>query len=338
MVQIHQNERMIINTLFEQGVFTNGTTPKMPQRQIDAANASKKPLTQQRISSFLQELLGVIPTQYQGNFAFLFGADSLEPAAVHVLLATLKAVINLPELQNNLEDRAVATRTIIRQVHSEVVELSEWQIRGVISQLFVDQMGLFVAGVPEMVDPATSDPQEVDDYWIVDVNFNQVAQCLVDRLVNPSVASKLSLGQRVNQALLLRQFLSPRTAPELWPFLREHQAEIAAQWAQLGRFELEMGQDYALLLDRQRQPSTAQPFILAIAVAQSLGAGIPVAALSSRINAVAARVLPHYQGGTTPVKQALLTNGLAQEHAGFVVPTILASRFAVTDQSASDPG
>ncbi|WP_261807359.1 DUF4194 domain-containing protein [Lapidilactobacillus luobeiensis] len=338
MVQIHQNERTIINALFDQGVFTNGTTAKMAQRQIDAANASKKPLTQQRISSFLQELLGVTPTQYQGNFACLFGGEGLAPEVVHVLLATLKAVINLPELQNSFEDRAVPTRTIIRQVHSEVVELSEWQIRGVITQLFVDQMGLLIAGVPEMADSASSDPQEVDDYWIVDVNFNQVAQCLVDRLVTPPAPAKLSLGQQVNQTLLLRQFISPQTSPELWPFLREHQAEIAAQWAQLGRFGLEMGQDYALLLDRQRQPSVAQPFILAIAVAQSLGAGIPVAALSPRINAVAAQVLPRYQGGTTPVKQALLSNGLVQEHAGFVVPTVLANRFAVTEQSVSQPG
>lgn len=117
----------------------------------------------------------------------------------------MKAVINLPELQANQKDRSVLTQTIVRQVHSEVIDLDEKEIRRIINQLFVDRFKLFTLDYPELTQSNQS--QEVAEYWNVNPNFNQVAQAIVNQLL---VHQELDLNdeQKLNRLLLNSRFIS----------------------------------------------------------------------------------------------------------------------------------
>lgn len=281
---------------------------------------------------YLTTLLGEAPAVYQSNLLLLLGANRVPADQVHVLLATLKAVINLPELQDVALDRAVPVLTIIRLVHSEVPDLDEKTIRQTINNLFVDRFGLFKADRPlQTVDEGAT---EIEEYWDVSPSFIYVAQCLVNELLQQRDTPALTERQRVNRGLLRYRYLSPQTTPQLWPLLQAHQVALAADWAPLQRFDLECGDGYALLLDRQRQPSTARPFAVAIRVSQQLGTGLPVKDLNTLIHEVVQQLFPKVAVNVSDVKKALTEFALATQRDGFIRPTPLSQRFTVQVESA----
>lgn len=324
MADLHQNERLIINALLDRGVFTSTVNGHMTKATVTAVQALKRPLVQQRINTYLRELVGQAPENYQENLVFLAGTEMLAPETVHVLLATLKAILILPEVQ---EQGSVPTQTVVRQVHSEVVDLDEREIYRQITALFVDRFGLFVPDAP--VNQSSDLPQEINELWEISPNFDAVAQCMVDH-IQMTEKSPLTAAQQVNRALLTRPFISRQADADLWETLQAHRLEIAAQWNQLGRFALECGEDYALLLDTQRQPVTSRAFVVAIAVAQQLGAGVPIDDLTAVIKRVTPTVIGDKVLAPTLVKQALLENGLAVARNGFYTATVLVKRFNVT--------
>ncbi|MCH4056935.1 hypothetical protein [Lapidilactobacillus gannanensis] len=327
---LHGDEQIIINRLLDQSVC--GALPESSDSQAisTALSAIKKTAVQQRINHYLKDLLGIAPENYQENLVLLLGAELVEPETVHVLLATLKAVLNIPELQGNQDDRAVATQTIIQRVHSEVVELDEKEIRKLISQLFVERFKLFVPDLPEYT--LNDQEQEVEDYWDISPNFNLIAQSMINVFIRQETAVKnraeLTEVQQVNQALLTRRYLSRLEMPQLFATLMAHKKEIATAWAELNRYDLECGDDYALLLDHNRRPSQAKPTVVAIAVAQDIGVGIPERELTDRIKLVAARLLPDFAISTSSVKEALREFSLVTFENEFVSPTPIAQRFA----------
>lgn len=325
MKNLRGSERFIINNLFDYGIFTSTVTDQTSQAKADAVMALRQPATQQRLHSFLVDLVGLGPTNFQENLVFLSGEKRLPAETTHVLLATIKAVINLPELQNTQTDRVIAVRTVVRQVHSEVVELNEKEIRSQIIALFVDRFGLFVEDEPEQ--GPEDQAQEIEEYWSVSPDFAAVAQCLVNRIQMRTDRPTPSAVQQINQTLLSHDYLS--AASPLWPELVKHKEMIAAQWQQTDRFVLECGDNYAVLLDKKRSPSTAKPFVIAIGVAQSLGIGVPSAQLLDRIHEVAAHLIPGYPINVSLVKEALYVNGLAHERDGYVVATPLVKRFGI---------
>lgn len=339
MPELHHNERLVINQLLDQGVFTSTPTRGMTKTKVEAIEAVRRPPVQQRINAYLKDLVGIGPQNYQENFVFLLGRPQLDAETVHVLLATLKAVINLPESQQR-ETLVVPALTIVRQVHSEVVNLEEREIYRRITSLFVDRFGLFVPDVP--INKTSDLPQEVTEYWDINPDFNYVAQCIVDDLEKRAEHPSLTAVQRVNRALLTRQFIydraqdRPGARDELWEALQQNKEKIADQWSKLQRFDLEVGQHYALLLDNQRQPVTARAFVVAIAVAQQLGAGVPVEQLTAEIKRVMPSVIGDQEVVPTEVKKTLLTNELIEEHNGYYVPTRLVQRFAVATANEED--
>lgn len=339
MPELHHNERLVINELIDKGVFTSTPLPAMTKTTVEAILAVRKPRVQRRITAYLKDLVGVGPQNYQENLVFTLGAPQLDAETVHVLLATLKAVINLPESQSS-EELVVPTQTIVRQVRSEVVALDEKEIYRRITALFVDRFGLFTPDAP--INQNSDLPQEVTEFWDINPDFNYVAQCLVDDLQNQIDRPPLTAVQRVNRALLTKQFIRNKSgepnAPDnqLWETLQEHKAEIAAQWAQLQRFNLECGETYALLLDTQRQPVTARAFVVAIAVAKKLGVGVPVAKLNDAIRQVIPSILGKNSVTPTEVKRTLLTNSLIIERNGFYTPTALVTRFDVATANEED--
>ncbi|AKP64450.1 hypothetical protein FC99_GL000251 [Levilactobacillus koreensis JCM 16448] len=331
MSDLHGPEQLIVNELLNHGIFTSTITPQTSRQMADAINALKRPQTQQRLNSFFKGLLGVVPDNYQENLLFLPGNQRLDADSVHVFLATLKAVINLPELQNQQSDRVVLTQTIVRQVHSEVVNLDEKEIRRRITALFVDRFGLFTPDMPEV--SAVERTEEIDDYWDVSPDFNYVAACLVEHLQAATVDPEPTPLQRVNRALLTQRYVD--RSSRVWLDLVTHKAEIAEQWAQLDRFDLECGDDYALLLDKSRKKSEAKPAVVAVAVARSLGVGLPTDTVTTRIHQIIHQLFPESTINVTLVKQALTEMALVRERDGYVSPTPIAHRFSMRTQQAT---
>lgn len=328
-------ERLIINRLIDQNLFTSTHTAKTAQATAAAVMALKRTVVQQHVNGFLKDLVGTVPENYQESLVWLVGPLKEDSETVHVLLATLKAVINIPELQGNRTDRAVLAQTIVRQVHSEVPQLDEHEIHRLITDLFVDHFHLFVPDVPEST-PADQD-QEVAEYWDVDPEFNRFAQALVTSLTKREDTAPLTAVQRLNRALLINRYLSRATlSPQLWTTLQANRESIAQQWAELDRFDLECGDDYVLLLDKSRTPSRAKPTAVAINVARQIGVGMPEAKLNQKIKQVTAQLFPDYTLAPTPVKQALIEFCLVTIQHDFVSPTPLVSRFMVTTQAEEE--
>ncbi|BDR56683.1 hypothetical protein [Xylocopilactobacillus apis] len=327
MTELNSSERLIINQLLNHGVFTSSITPQSTQNNIRAISALKRPLVQQRINRYLKELIGVVPENYQENLLLLVGGEVLPSETVHVLLATLKTVINLPELKDIDHDRVVSCQTIIRQVHSEVTELSEPEISRQITEIFVNRFELFKPDFPES--NSEDAVEELDEYWDVSPDFNYITECLVDYLLRPNEELNLNDIQRVNRELLTNQYLDAKRSPELWQILISNKVLISNQWSKLNRFDLECGEDYALLLDRERRTSSSKPFITAILVAQSLTGGIPANELSSQINKIAKKNFPHHKISNSEVKHLLFDKSLVIQKNNFITSSPLIDRFKV---------
>lgn len=333
MPELHQNERLIINQLIDQSVFTSTLQKNMTNRTKEAIHALKRPQVQQRVNTYLRDLVGVLPENYQENLVFLFGRPKLESETVHLLLATLKTVINLPEMQPGAS-RIVSTQTIVRLVHSEVVALDEREVLRQITHLFVDRFKLFIPDTPEVQNNEIT--QEVTEFWDISPDFNYVAQAIVDYLTQQRLAPDLTPVQMVNRALLVQQYVSRTQQPDLFQSLVDHRDTIAAQWQQLQRFDLEVGEDYGLLLDKTRQPVTARAFVVGIAVAQQLGIGLPDNELNQLIRTVAPTIIGKSTVNPTEVKKTLLANSLVEEKDGFYHPTALIKRFDVATENEED--
>lgn len=333
MSNLRHSDQVIINELIDHQVFMSSVTAQTSQKTAAAIESLKHPGTQQRISHYLNELIGQHPGNYQENLVLLVGTKILPPLTIHILLATLKAVINLPELQNTRADRVVLAETVVRQVHSEVTECDERVILRQINALFVDQLGLLTLDQPAT--PPRDQLGEVQDYWDVNPNFTFITQCLVDELMSTDAQPQLTPIQQLNSQLLTQRYLSRKSSAELWQVLTDNRTMIAEQWAQLDRFALEVGDDYALLLDQQRTPSEAKPFVIAIVVAHALGsAGVPQDELTALIKQTMADIPAVANLTTTQVKQALFDYDLVAQTDGFVSPTPLVARFEVKPEEA----
>ncbi|ERL65945.1 hypothetical protein [Schleiferilactobacillus shenzhenensis] len=327
MAKLTENDRFIINALFDRSVFTSSYQPGITRANRAAITSLQTPSGQQRVINYCKTLLGLAPENFQENLLLLVGTDYLRPVAVHVLLATLKAIINAPELQAGSGDRAVAAQTVVRQVHSVVAEVDEKEIRRLITRLFVDRFGLFTPD--QLASTPTDTPAEVAEYWEVSPDFNVFAQNVVNYLDHARRNEALTAVQRVNRVLLTQTFLSPASDPAVWPLLAANKTAIADLWAQSGRFNLEVGNGYALLLDTQHTPSVAMPYLVALAVAHELGTGVQDSGLTQKIKAAAHRLYPTNAVPPSVVKQALRDTGLIEFRDGYAVPTPLVARFTV---------
>ena len=304
MGKLRHSDQLIINDLIDHQIFTSTVTGQTTQKKVDAINTLKRPGTQQRISNFVMDLIGQRPESYQDNLTLFVGTQHL-PA-----------------------------ETVVRQVHSEVTECDDRLILRQINALFVDQLGLLTLDEPAT--PPRDQVGEIQDYWDVSPDFTFVTQCLVDQLMGAGTQPKLTAIQQLNLQLLTQRYLSRKKAAALWQTLQDNQTAIAEQWAQLDRFYLEVGDDYALLLDKQRIPSEAKPFVIAIVVAHALGVGVVQDELTTVIRQTMVGMPAAKNVTTTQVKQALSDYDLIDQSDGFVSPTALVSRFHVETEEEID--
>lgn len=331
-VQLNHPERLVINQLLDTGLFTSKSSK--PTNEVEnAVRSMRRPQFQKRINTYLKDLIGVTPENVQENVLLLFGSNYENSDTVHVLLATLKAVINLPELQANQKDRSVLTQTIIRQVHSEVVDLDEKEIRRIINQLFVDRFKLFTLDYPEFTQNEQN--QEVTEYWNVSPSFNQVAQAIVNQLTNQSTF-QLTDEQKLNRLLLNERFISREANFTLWNYLINHKDSVSQAWKNLDRFDLEIGDGYALLLDTKRQQVKSKPSFIAIAVAKAMHTGITEDNLNGLIKNQIKMIFPKNSIAISQVKEALTDFGLITIKNDFVFPTPLIQRFAIEKVNRSN--
>lgn len=325
-------ERLIINQLIDTGLFTS--SPFKPTNEMnDAVLALKKTIVQNHVNNYLNDLIGINPENIQENLLLTLGSDYESPETVHVLLATLKAVINLPELQSNTSDRAVLTQTIVRQVRSEVVDLDEKEVQRLITELFVERFKLFTEDHPDVAQ--SEQTQEITEYWNVSPDFNLVAQAIVNRLTSRQEVV-MSDVQRVNQALLINRYISPKMSPHLWEVLLDKKDKIAAQWENLDRFDLECGDDYALLLDKKRQQVKSRPAVVAIAVAHGIHAGISEDELNQLIKDNVEKLFPSKKITVSQVKESLNDFDLIKIKHDFVYPAPIVKRFAIEEEISQE--
>jgi len=325
-------ERLIVNQLIDTGLFTS--SPVKPTKEMtDAIMALKKTVVQNRINNYLKDLIGITPENIQENLLLTLGSEDESAETVHVLLATLKAVINLPELQNGSGDRAVLTQTIVRQVRSEVVDLDEKEVQRLITKLFVERFKLFTEDRPDVAQ--SEQTQEITEYWNVSPDFNLVAQAIVNRLTNKQTPDLTDI-QRVNRALLINHYISPKMSPYLWEILLDNKNKIFEQWENLDRFDLECGDDYALLLDKKRQQVKSKPAVVAIAVAHSIHSGISESELNQLIKDNINKLFPTNNIAVSNVKESLSEFDLIKTKNDFVYPAPIVKRFAIEERKVQE--
>jgi len=325
-------ERLIVNQLIDTGVFTRNHL-KQTREMTDAIMALKKTVVQNRVNNYLKDLIRINPENIQENLLLTLGSENESAEIVHVFLATLKAIINLPELQNGSSDRSVLTQTIVRQVRSEAVDLDENEVKRLITKLFVERFKLFTEDRPDVAQ--SEQTQEIIEYWNVSPDFNLVAQAIVNHLTSTQTLG-LTDVQRVNRALLINGYISPKMSSHLWEVLLDKKDKIAEQWENLDRFDLECGDDYAVLLDKKRQKSKSKPAVVAIAVAHSIHAGISEAKLNQLIKDSINKLFPAKDISVTNVKDLLSKLYLIKIKNDFVYPTPIVKRFAIEDKEVQE--
>lgn len=329
--QLNNSERLIVNQLIDNGLFTSN--PFKPTKEVlNAVKTLRQTRNQQRVNNYIKDLLGILPENIQENLLLIFGKEFESPENVHVLLATLKTIINLPELQSNPNDRSVLTQVVIRQVNSEVVDLDEKEIGSIITEIFVDRFKLFTVDHPELSQSESN--QEIVEYWHISPDFNTVAQAIINHLtVNSYNKEDISIQQKINQQLLAEKYINSHRSPQLWLYLREHKDDIAEQWASLDRFDLEVGDGYALLLDKKRKQVKSRTGVVAIAVARSMHTGFSLDDLTNSIKNQTTKLFPETYISPSEIKNALIDFGLISIRNGYVYPTPLIQRFAIEEQS-----
>ncbi len=331
VTKLTNSEHMIVNQLLDNGLFTSH--PYKPSKDmLNAVNVLRQTRNQQRINIYLRDLIGIQPENIQENLLLMFGEEYEDSETVHVLLATLKTIINLPELQTNQSDRTVLTQMVIRQVNSEVVELDEKSIRQIVTEIFVDQFKLFTLDYPEFA--PSEQNQEVTEYWHINPDFNTVAQAIVN-CIKKDFDKQIDLTtiQKINQQLLIHRYIGSRRYPELWNYLYKNKSQIAEQWAALDRFDLEIGDSYALLLDKKRQQIKSKPAVTAISVAKSIRTGISQDKLNTLIKERIDDIFPNNYIALSQVKESLMDLGLIAIKNEFIFPTPIVQRFDLEERS-----
>ncbi|MFD1428829.1 hypothetical protein [Lacticaseibacillus mingshuiensis] len=324
MPGLRNTEKTIINQLFDQEMFTSTPADHETAAAKNAREAYKRPETQRRINYFLRDLIGTTPLNFQDDLLLLTGPGRLSQFEVQVLLATLKAVINSPEMQDVTGDGVVDCLAIVTTVQSQLPEHTAREVRKCIDDLFVTRFPLFVPDRPEM--DAGEAETEIEEYWDVSPDFLAEAQNLVLFLQAQEDPAPVTASQRVNLFLLKHAYLAAAAQPELWQTLLANKIQIEAQWRQLDRFYLEIGDDYALLLDANRTPLRSRPYFIAAKVAQTLGQGLPDAALNGRIRSIGKQLYPRAEVAAILVRQALGENAFAYQRDDFWLATPLAGR------------
>ncbi|GHP13954.1 hypothetical protein YK48G_13790 [Lentilactobacillus fungorum] len=326
-MELGNTEKLIINRLIDQELFTSTPEPTTTKVTLSAIRTYK----QRRVYRFFDHLIGTQPLNYGNNLVLLVGPGSLTNAEKHVLLATLKAVISSPEMDGLASDMVIDSQSIIQQVHSEVLELDEPAIYAIIDQLFVKRFGLFTPDYPEGDEASRS--EIMDPFWDINPDFTSITHEMIAYMMHPQDTGQLSDCQRINRVLLRFRYLSPHQFPELWPQLVANKEQLAAEWQPLARFRLECGQDYAILLDNQQKKSEAKPLIVAIALANQLNDPIKKTNLTTKIRQVAKALFPGRTVNPTDVKKSLLTNALVIETGDYYQPTPVAKRFKATNDA-----
>ncbi|WP_461226171.1 hypothetical protein [Lacticaseibacillus suihuaensis] len=329
MAKLTKAERAVIDQLITHGVFTGTKTAEMKASAIAARDAYQKPEGQRRINGWFNQVFGRTPLSFQDNWVWLMGPGRLSNREITVLLATFKAVINTPAAQGVEADRVIEARPVIASVQTATTGLSDRAVGKLIDELFVQRFQLLKPDNPVNAEN-TAASQVVDEYWDVSVDFVAIAQLLVQAMkASLKPAGNVTAQQQVNAYLLTHRYMDSSAGP-LWTTLQQLKAQISASWQPLQRFYLEVGDDYAALLDASRRELTSRQYFVALAVARTLASGLADELLGTRIKQLAQQLYPQASVNPSLVKDELRLNGLARLEHGSWLATPLVQRFAIT--------
>lgn len=334
MTELEKSHLLVINQLLDHALFTHSLNPDMRQLEKHAHEVYQTPLGRKRINSWFNRVFGIVPTEFHGNWLWQIGPNRLPVQEVTVLLAAMKAIINSPATKGLEADSVIEARPIIESVRSVNDEVSEKEIAKIIHELLVDRYQLLK---PDNLEVESEHSTTVDEYWDVAPDFVPVAQLLVQSMKKSLSATENNIPtatQRVNQYLLKFRYMSNKSP--LWSKLTENKMEIAEMWRPLRRFYLEVGDDYALLLDGNRRQQRSRAYFVALGVSHSLGAGMPDVDLGAQIRLMARQLYPDATVNQSFVKDALTDSALARCINGFWVATPIAQRFNYTLEDNSN--
>ncbi|WP_164509862.1 hypothetical protein [Lacticaseibacillus porcinae] len=329
MAVIKKTDRLIINRLFDQEMFTTTASAKQAQQAI---LAYQRPDTQRRVNRYLTTLIGQVPMNFQDNLLLLSGPGRISTIDLQILLATIKAVINSPEQSLADNEGLLACQPIVTSVRSRVSQLEERDIRKIIDAIFVDRFKLFKVRRPDIYDDEHD--QEIEEYWDISPDFLAEAQNIIMYLQSQTQSKPLTPVQQVNVYLLQHRAIDASKHAQLWATLQANKVEIAMQWAQLERFYLECSDHYAMLLDAQRQPLKSRAFFVAVKVSQHLGDGVEDQQLNTLIQSTAAKLYPQVQVTNSDVRELLLDLALAKKtKADYWRSRPMITRFEIVEEN-----
>ncbi len=334
MVELESTEKLIINELLDHEIFTSTPGPRTTKLQASAIHSFQQGYKQRRVYHFFQQLIGTQPLNFGNNLLLMIGPNTLADPEKHVFLATLKAIISSPQMDGLESDMVIDSPSVIHQVQSEVAELDETAIFRIIDDLFVKRFGLFTPDYPEGDEANQS--ELIDPFWDINPGFISITHELITYLTDQQDTNELTPCQRVNRVLLRERYLTPQKHRELWLQLLENKADLLASWAPLDRFRLECGEDYAVLLDGQQKKSEAKPFVVAIALANSIKESLPKTQFTAAVRQTTNRLFPGRTVSSSDVKRCLLENAMLIERGPYFEKTPVAKRFLATrDQDIS---
>ncbi|MCH4164405.1 MAG: hypothetical protein LKF37_06420 [Lentilactobacillus diolivorans] len=330
MIELDNTDRYIVNQLIDRELFTAIPGPKATKLQINAVHTFQNGYKQRRVANFFQTLIGTSPLNFGNNLVLMIGPNELDDQVKHVLLATLKVIISSPQMDGLESDMVIDSPSVIHQVQSEVTELDEQRIYEIIDGIFVKRFGLLTPDYPEG-SVTTVQTEIMDPFWDIDPSFISITHEFIHYLTHQSDMESLTTIQQLNRILLQQRFFTPRQRPKLWAWLIENKVQLSKDWQPLNRFRLEVGNDYAVLLDSQQHKREAKPFIVAIALANKMGATLAKTAFPKQVRQVAKDLFPGRTINASDVKKGLLENALVLDKGDYFERTPVAKRFRASN-------
>ncbi|GAA3617225.1 hypothetical protein [Secundilactobacillus similis] len=268
--RLTKQEINLINRLFTSGI----VTAKVGAADTDS-QVTHYLLYPQKIDHYLQYTFGYRIEHYNQCLLLNSNQLSLKSDEIAVILAFIRFVINNGTTDQAFEYQAplMPIEAVLSGLHLNLRTSSKTQNRiiDILTTYLVNQFQVLdLQWFSDEIDSEGAGTQ----YWVYDDSFFSFAQLLVNHLNNQLTTPTKTIDprQQLNRLLLSQFFLDATSDPHSWQFLQENRSLIAQEWSILTPYELEITDDYAIVLTHNRRPSQSQSTITAIGVARQLNA------------------------------------------------------------------
>lgn len=334
LIELDNTDQLIINQLIDQELFTAIPDHKTTKIQRRAVHAFQNGYKQRRVANFFQTLIGTTPLNFGNNLVLMIGSGDLSDKEKHVLVATLKVIISSPQIDGLESDMVIDSPTVIHQVQSEVTELDEAAIYEIIDRLFVKRFGLLTPDYPEGT--TVTQTEIMDPFWDIDPNFVSITYEFIQYLTQHSEPAPLTVTQRLNRLLLQQRCITAKQSAKQWHQLIENKDELSKAWQPLARFRLEIGDDYAVLLDGHQQKRSTRPLMIALTLVNKMGPVLEKASFTKTVRQITKTVSTDWSVNASDVRRSLIENALVVDKGDYFERTAVVNRFAIGEPEQDD--